>query len=90
MAVLESLSWGTPTVISTGCHFPEVAEDDVGWVHEMGTDPLIETLKSVLADPTAARLKAMRGREWVAHKFNWNHIERQYHALYQRMVSSVE
>jgi len=88
VAVLESLAWGTPTVISTGCHFPEVAEEDVGWVHEIGTDPLIDTLNVVLADPKNTRIKANRGREWVAKKFNWNHIERQYHALYKRITSS--
>ena len=87
VAVLESLSWGTPTVISTGCHFPEIARADVGWVHELGTPPLTATLTSVLADRDRSQAKAKRGQAWVAERYQWSHIERQYHRLYQQLTS---
>jgi glycosyltransferase involved in cell wall biosynthesis len=86
VAVLESLSWATPTVISTGCHFPEVAEADVGWVHELGSVPLTKALNEVLVDPVSARAKAKRGQSWVADHYHWHAIERLYHDLYQRMT----
>ena len=86
VAVLESLAWGTPTVISTGCHFPEVAEADVGWVHDIGAIPLAKALDEVLAHPKTARLKAARGQQWVTERYQWRHIEQQYHKLYQRIA----
>lgn len=83
VAVLESLAWGTATVISTGCHFPEVANEGVGWVHPVGADALYDTLCEVLSDPVKREERAQRGHDWVHTHFSWYQIERGFHKIYQ-------
>lgn len=90
VAVLESLAWGTPTVISTGCHFPEVAEAEAGWVHELSVTSLYDTLGEVLADHDKSREIAAKGQSWVFKEYSWQHIERTYVKLYHQMMEVTD
>ncbi len=82
VAILEALAWGAPTVISTGCHFPELERARAGWVYGVSAEELTETLKRVIDDQELSSEVAQRGREWVRTHFSWMQIERAYHGAY--------
>jgi glycosyltransferase involved in cell wall biosynthesis len=90
VAVLEALAWGVPTVISTGCHFPEVAEAGAGWVHELNVASLYATLSGVLSSPHQSQKVAKRGQAWTLEHFSWSQIERTYAEVYDQMMRSEQ
>jgi len=83
VAVLESLAWGTATVISTACHFPEMVQAQAGWMHELSVNSLYEALVEVLSDKDTRKAKAQQGRIWALKNFDWVQIEQQYNAMYE-------
>ena len=87
VAVLESLAWGTATVISTACHFDEMRQAQAGWVHDLSVDSLCESLVKVLSDPTRRDEIAQQGREWTLKHFDWKQIELQYGEMYASIVN---
>lgn len=86
VAILEALAWGAPTVISTGCHFPELAEAGAGWVHGLSTAELTTTLREVLSSNTERTKKSGFGKKWVSEHYSWVEIEK----MYQRLYDSVK
>jgi glycosyltransferase involved in cell wall biosynthesis len=87
VAVLEALSWGAPTVISSGCHFPELSSEGAGWVHSIGAAPLLQTLREVLGSPEQTRARAAFGQRWVRARFQWSALERLFHQWYKERCS---
>ena len=90
VAVLESLAWGTATVISTACHFNEMKQAQAGWVHDLSVDSLYESLLSVLSDSKQRQETARKGREWTLKHFDWKQIELQYDEMYELLDNSGE
>jgi glycosyltransferase involved in cell wall biosynthesis len=74
VAILEALACGTPVVVSTECHFPEVAEVGAGEIVPLDTDALAAALNRVLADPARRARMGKAGRELVAAQFTWPRI----------------
>lgn len=74
VAILEALACGTPVVVSTECHFPEVAEVGAGEIVPLDTDVLAAALNRVLADPARRERMGKAGRELVAARFTWPRI----------------
>jgi glycosyltransferase involved in cell wall biosynthesis len=74
VAILEALACGTPVVVSTECHFPEVVEVGAGEIVPLDTDALAAALNRVLADPARRARMGKAGRELVAARFTWPRI----------------
>jgi glycosyltransferase involved in cell wall biosynthesis len=74
VAILEALACGTPAVVSTECHFPEVAEVGAGEIVLLDTGALAAALNRVLADFSRRELMGKAGRELVAARFTWPRI----------------
>ncbi len=70
LAVLEALACGCPVVISTECHFPEVAAAGAGIVTPLDPDAIADGLRTVLGD---GRFRGV-GRTMVADRYNWTTI----------------
>ena len=87
IAILEALAWGAPTLISTGCHFPELEKAQAGWIHQLGATDLHKTLLQILDHPQEALERGQRGRSWVMERFSWSAIEQRFATLYQRIAS---
>ncbi|MAD61505.1 MAG: glycoside hydrolase [Myxococcales bacterium] len=90
VAVLESLAWGTATVISTACHFNEMQQAQAGWIHDLSVDSLYESLLNVLSDSNNRQETAQKGREWTLKHFDWKQIELQYNEMYESLASFGE
>ena len=82
LAVVEALACGTPVVVSTECHFPEVATAGAGVVTTLNPRSIADGLLRVLADPTCRD----RTRPLVAGRYDWMTIAGQTVAAYQGLL----
>jgi glycosyltransferase involved in cell wall biosynthesis len=84
VAVVEALACEAPVVISTECHFPEVAEANAGIVVELNASELAAGIERMLGDRESARRMGAAGRELVERRFTWPRVAQQliegYHA----------
>lgn len=84
MAITESLALGTPVLISSECHFPEVAEVGAGFIHELDagrvTDDLIRFFQ---LDETARGEMGKRGARLVRERYTWPAVAKQFEELYR-------
>jgi glycosyltransferase involved in cell wall biosynthesis len=72
MAVLEALACRLPVVITTACHFPELAQSEAG----ITVSPTIEGVTSGLTDlvsstPAERTALGARGRSLVETRYTW-------------------
>jgi glycosyltransferase involved in cell wall biosynthesis len=83
VAVLEALAMGIPTIASSPCHFPEIAEANCGWVIEPETQALERALREFL-QMRAGELACMgeRARALIGRRFTWPVIGKQMDEVY--------
>lgn len=89
MALLEALAYGCPTLSTTLCHLPEIAEQGAGVV----VDPTPEAIARGLADLLGRNdeeLAAMRSRARVLFesRFTWASVAHQLIACYSAESAS--
>ena len=65
MSVLEGMASGLPSVITTGCNFPEAAANKVARVVNINADDISNALISFLSNPLAARAMGERARQFI-------------------------
>ena len=85
MAITEAMACGAPVVLTEGCHFPEVAQAQAGYVVPLDPQALAQALSAVLSDPEA---KAMgeRGRALILKRYTWPAIGAQIIGLYREVL----
>ena len=72
IAILEALASRTPVVISSACHFPEVAEVQAGEITPLSAADVAAALERVLtADESTRRRWGEAGRKLVEDRFTW-------------------
>ncbi len=79
VAVIEALASGAPAVISTACHFPEVATAGpegaagVGAGRVVPLDPraIREALHAIISDPEMARKMSANGQQLIREHYTW-------------------
>lgn len=89
IAILEALACGTPAVITTGCHFPEVGTAGAGIVTELDANEIAAALNRVLSDPTEARRMGAAGQALVRSRFTWDAVAEQMEAAYGRALGET-
>jgi len=84
MAVLEALAARVPALITTACHFPELAAAGGGIVVEPTSDSLTQGLRDLLdrSDPDRAEMAA-RGRALVEAEYTWDRQAGRMAAVYR-------
>ena len=83
IAILEALGYGLPTLISSGCHFEELGQSQMGWIHPLGIDGLKEGLLDILNDHQLSRERGINAQKWVFKHYSWKTISGKYNQLYQ-------
>ena len=75
VAVLEAMTCAKPVLITTGCNFPEVSNENAGWICEAEHNSLKLALTRSL-DLSDEERQAMGncGRELVERKYTWTKI----------------
>lgn len=76
VAITEALACGCVPVITEGCHFPEVAEAEAGYVTPLDPEAVADALRAVLRDPDDTRARGQRARELVEARYTWPVIAR--------------
>ncbi len=84
MAILEALACGTPPIISSECHFPEVDAVGAGRVVPLETAALADALTSVVCNLDLRKRMSAKGRELVRAKYTWPAIAEQTLTAYAR------
>ena len=79
LAVVEALACGVPVVVSTECHFPEVATAGAGIVTPLDPAAIADALLRVLSDDSFRGV----GRRMVAERYNWATIAAETVRAYQ-------
>ncbi len=74
MAITEAMACGTPVVISTACHFPEVEEEGAGIVVPLEAARVADALLLVLGDKGRADAMGRAGRALVEARYTWEKI----------------
>jgi glycosyltransferase involved in cell wall biosynthesis len=88
VAILEALACGTPAVVSTACHFPEVAEVGAGKVVPLDAAAIADALGRVLADGGVRERMGKAGRELVAERFTWPTIAARMIQTYAGLIEA--
>lgn len=86
VAITEALACGLPTVITEGCHFPEVAEFGAGYVTPFDATAYGEALLKIQAD---GRIKMMGtdARKLVEQRYTWHHVADQTVKAYREYAN---
>ena len=73
MAILEALACRLPTLITTACHFPELAEAGGGLVVEPNAEGVTAGLRDLLERSPSERAElGRRGRLLVESRYTWD------------------
>jgi len=89
MAVLEALAARVPAVITTACHFPELAKAQAGLVCEPDVASIaaaLQTLKNEMS-PADRQAMAHRGRSLVESNYTWASQALRLEQVYQWVQS---
>jgi len=86
VATLEALACRLPVVISTGCHFPEVAEAGAGVVVDLDPQAFADALCRVLEDASSRQRMGDAGRHLVEQRYTWPVIAERAEAMYAAVV----
>ncbi|KAA9084087.1 glycosyltransferase [Microbacterium radiodurans] len=83
MAVLEAMSAGLPVVVTDSCGLAGTVErTGAGLVVDARSDSLREAMRTLLADPPAARDRGAAGRAAVRRDFTMDAVAAQLEAIY--------
>jgi glycosyltransferase involved in cell wall biosynthesis len=84
MAVLEALACKLPALITTACHFPELAAAGGGLVVEPTAERVTRGLRSLLErSPNEREALGLRGRALVESQYTWDQQARRLAEVYR-------
>ena len=86
IAILEAMACGRPVVISSECHFPEVAEANAGAVVKLDPAEIARALERILSDPELGNRMGQAGRAMVFDRFTWTIAANLLTAAYGKYV----
>jgi glycosyltransferase involved in cell wall biosynthesis len=87
MAILEAMASGKPVMISPGCHFPEVARHNAGWIVERNIGKWTAMLTSALACPDDVRVRGRAALNLVRTSYSWDSIVERLEAVYAEGIT---
>lgn len=87
MAILEALAARKPVLITTACHFPDVAREDAGIVVEPNAPSVTRGLRELL-NRSADQRRALgeRGRQLVETHYTWHRQAERLAQVYRWMA----
>jgi glycosyltransferase involved in cell wall biosynthesis len=82
MAILESLAYGLPSIVTPGCRMPEVAQG-MGWCVEPAAFAQAIASAAYLPDETY-RMLSNRAMEYIRINHDWQENGTKMGAMYRR------
>jgi glycosyltransferase involved in cell wall biosynthesis len=89
LAITEALGMGVPAVISTECHFPEVATTHAGHITPLDAGAIAAALLDVLAEPARRGEMGRAGARMVREHYTWPKIARRAVDCYEQHLSRL-
>jgi glycosyltransferase involved in cell wall biosynthesis len=87
IVVAEALACGVPVLTTRGTPWSELPDFQCGWWIDIGVGPLVDTLRTVLATPSAdLRAMGKRGKQLVESKYTWDSAARGMLSFYESVV----
>lgn len=74
MSVLEGIASGLPSIITTGCNFPEVGINGGAKVVDINVESITSALLWCLSHPEEANKMAQRGRQFILDNYTWDQV----------------
>jgi glycosyltransferase involved in cell wall biosynthesis len=74
MAILEALASENAVIISPGCHFPEIEENNAGLVVSIDPSEWAKALIKLISNPETMNTMGRNGRILVAKEYTWDKI----------------
>jgi glycosyltransferase involved in cell wall biosynthesis len=89
LSVAESLSVGTPVIVSDTTPWLEVEDKGVGWVSNNQVELLAQCLDHALSSDARLLVEmGARGRSWISTEFGWPHLAEKMVSVYQWLASN--
>ena len=91
MVVAESLSAGTPVIVTKGAPWEKIVSEDAGWWIDIGVEPLAEALNHAL-DLSKNELysKGKNGQDWMSREFSWKAAANDMKSFYGWLINNKE
>jgi glycosyltransferase involved in cell wall biosynthesis len=91
MAILEALACRLPALITTACHFPELAEAEGGIVVEPTAEDVTRGLRDLLERSPEQRAElGQTGRALVEQKYTWEQQAQRLAEVYRWIAGGGE
>ena len=76
MSILEGMASGLPSIMTTGCNFPEAATAGVAHVVDISAQAIGDALVQCLQDEDAAKRLGGRAKDFVLKNYTWEQSAR--------------
>ena len=83
IAITEALGFGTPVVITTDCHFPEVQAAGAGHVVALDGEAVGDALVDVLENPETRASMSDAAAQLIREHYTWPKIAERFDTLFQ-------
>ena len=83
IAITEALGFGTPVVITTDCHFPEVQAAGAGHVVALDGEAVGDALVDVLENPETRASMSDAAARLIREHYTWPKIAERFDTLFQ-------
>ncbi len=91
MVVAESLSVGTPVIVTKGAPWEKIVSEDAGWWIDIGVEPLAEALNHALGlSKNELYSKGKNGQDWMSREFSWEAVANDMKSFYEWQTKSIE
>lgn len=88
MSILEGMASGLPSIITTGCNFPEAALNKTARVVDINSDDIGEALIKLLKNPLASKAMGDRARDFILQNYTWDISASKLSEVYQKIVAN--
>ncbi len=79
LVVIEAMACGTPVITSRHQPFPEIINDEIGWMaDETRPEDVAELIISILSDKQLLETKGLCGRRYIEENSNWDVVIDKY------------
>lgn len=86
ISVLEGMASGLPCIITTGCNFPEAAENQAALIIDIDVQQLTGALLNLLENPEKAKQMGQQARQFILENYTWEKVALNLKNTYQDML----